>query len=95
MPPSFRTGLLFIDDSQEFPSLEAMAAEFQAWGRRFDPSPVGFQFGYEADRVWWAGLSDPPAAIGGALRGSIPNLYSLIWVDFTLREVFPETLRQK
>jgi hypothetical protein len=95
MPPSFRTGLFFIDDSQKFLSLEAMVEEFQAWGRRFDPSSVGFQFGYEADRVWWAGLSDPPAAISGALRRSIPNLHSLIWVDFTLREVFPETLRPK
>lgn len=95
MPPSFRTGLLFIDDSQQFPSLEAMVNEFRAWGKKFNPSPVGFQFGYEADRIWWAGLSDPPAAIGGALRGSIPNLHSLIWVDFTLREVFPERLRLK
>ena len=95
MPPSFRTGLFFINDSQKFLSLEAMVEEFQAWGRRFDPSSVGFQFGYEADRVWWAGLSDPPAAISGALRRSIPNLHSLIWVDFTLREVFPETLRPK
>lgn len=95
MPPSFRTGLLFIDDSQQFPSLEAMVDEFQAWGRAFDPGPVGFQFGYEADRIWWAGLSDPPATIGGALRGSIPNLRSLIWVDFTLREVFPETSQPK
>ena len=28
MPPSFRTGLLFIDDSQQFPSLEAMVDEY-------------------------------------------------------------------
>jgi hypothetical protein len=90
MPPHYRTGLLFIDDSQEFPSLDSMIAEFRDWGQVFRPSPVGFQFGYEADRFWWSRLDDPPAVIGTALRQAVPNLRGLFWVDFTLREVFPE-----
>jgi hypothetical protein len=89
MPPAFRNGLFFIDDSQEFPSLDEMVEEFKVWGAYFWPNPVGFQFGYEADKPWWEKLSDPPSAIGSALKQSIPNTYGLFWVDFTLEIVFP------
>ncbi len=95
MPPAAREGLFFIDDSQGFASLDALLEEFRAWGQAFWPSPVGFQFGYDADRPWWAGLGDPPASIGIALRQAIPNLHGLIWVDFTLKEVFPDSPRPR
>jgi hypothetical protein len=42
MPPTARTGLVFIDDSQGHGSLQAMVDEFALWGQAFAPAPVGF-----------------------------------------------------
>lgn len=89
MPPTLRDGLVFVDDSQQFDSLEAMVAEFAQWGRDFAPAPVAFQYGYYADRKWWKELADPPADIGRAILEATPNTEALFWVDFTAREVFP------
>ena len=89
MPPTYRDGVVFVDDSQQFPSLEAMAAEFASWGRAFDPAPVGFQFGYPADEPWWGELDDPPTSLGEAILEGTPNTESLFWVDFTALDVFP------
>jgi len=89
MPPTYRTGLVFIDDSQGFSSLAAMASEFDVWGQTFAPSPVGFQFGYRSDRKWWRRLADPPREIGNALLSQIPNTRDLLWVDFTAYDIWP------
>ena len=88
MPPLYRDGITFIDDSQEFESFDAMLNEFRAWGKYFSPSPVGFQFGYPADRKWWSTMQDPAGEIGNALLADIPNTTSVFWVDFTVKEVF-------
>jgi hypothetical protein len=89
MPPTLRDGLVFIDDSQIFPSFDAMIEEFAKWGQTFAPAPVSFQFGYPSDRPWWTQLNDPPAEIGRRILAAVPNTESLIWVDFTALEVFP------
>ena len=89
MPPRFRLGLWFINDSQQFGSLGQMASEFKAWGEHFWPSSVGFQFGYEADKPWWSLLADPPRNIGDAIRAVVPNAFGLFWVDFTIQDIFP------
>lgn len=89
MPPSFRSGLLFVDDSQILPSLEAMVDEFAEWGRAFAPSPVAFQYGYPSDRPWWSKLDDPPKDIGQAILDRVPNTEGLYWVDFTVIDLFP------
>jgi hypothetical protein len=90
MPPGERDGLVFIDDSQEFDSLDSMVAEFKEWGDAFAPAPVGFQFGYRADKPWWSNFDDPPGEIGQAILKAVPNTEGLYWVDFTVLEVFPE-----
>jgi hypothetical protein len=90
MPPTYREGIVFINDSQQFEDLEALLADFTAWGVHFAPAPVGYQFGYPADRPWWNGLDNPPAAIGQAILAAVPNTESLFWVDFTIDQVFPE-----
>jgi hypothetical protein len=90
MPPSYRQGLAFISDSQEFTSLEQMLADFEAWGQAFSASPVGYQFGYPGDGIWWRELTDPPAAIGKAILARIPNTSDLYWVDFTMQEIWPD-----
>jgi hypothetical protein len=89
MPPTLRDGLVFVDDSQILPSIDAMVAEFAEWGKAFAPAPVAFQFGYASDRPWWQKLDDPPSAIGRRILASVPNTAALFWVDFTVTEVFP------
>ena len=89
MPPTVREGLLFVDDSQIFPSLDAMAEDFGRWARTFAPSPVAFQFGYPSDRPWWSKLADPPGEIGARILRVAPNTEALFWVDFSVAEVFP------
>lgn len=89
MPPTYRDGIVFINDSQQFESLEHLIEDFAAWGRHFAPAPVGFQYGYPADRHWWKDLQDPPREIGNGLLQEIPNTVSLFWVDFTVKEIFP------
>ena len=89
MPPTVRDGLLFVDDSQILPSLEAMVDEFAEWGRSFAPAPVAFQYGYPSDRPWWSQLEDPPRDIGGAILERVPNAQGLYWVDFTVLHLFP------
>ena len=89
MPPTVREGLLFIDDSQIFPSLDAMVEEFAGWAKTFAPAPVGFQVGYNPDRPWWGTFDDPPKVIGERILAVAPNTEALIWVDFSVLEVFP------
>jgi hypothetical protein len=89
MPPTVRDGLVFVDDSQQFESFDAMVNEFAEWGNAFAPAPVAFQFGYYSDRTWWKELADPPAEIGKAIVEAAPNTEALFWVDFTALEVFP------
>ncbi|MDP2887132.1 MAG: T9SS type A sorting domain-containing protein [Ignavibacteria bacterium] len=91
MPPTFRGNILFVDDSQQFTSLTQMVNEFKAWGSKFSPNPVAFQFGYKIDTTWWKQYADPALTIGTALRSAIVNTSGLFWVDFTVSAVFPPT----
>jgi hypothetical protein len=89
MPPTYRDGIVFVNDSQQFESLDAMLINFKAWGDTFAPAPVGFQYGYSSDKIWWKELQDPPGDIGNMLLDSIPNISALFWVDFSILDVFP------
>jgi len=89
MPPTYRDGIVFINDSQQFESFEHLMEDFTAWGEYFFPASVGYQYGYPADKVWWQELQDPPGEIGTRLVKTIPNTTSLFWVDFTIKEIFP------
>jgi hypothetical protein len=89
MPPREREGILFVDDSQILPSLEALVDEFAVWGKTFAPAPVAFQYGYRSDQPWWSALPDPPGDVGRAILQRVPNTAGLYWVDFTVMDVFP------
>jgi Polysaccharide deacetylase len=89
MPPTVREGILFVDDSQILPSLDAMVDEFAVWGKTFAPAPVAFQIGYPSDRPWWIQFKDPPKEIGDQIIKRIPNTEAVFWVDFSVLEVFP------
>ncbi|MDZ7721485.1 MAG: hypothetical protein U5R06_01350 [candidate division KSB1 bacterium] len=90
MPPEYRGDLIFVSDSQIFESMDAMIQEFvEYWADYFKPNPVGFQYGYPSDRPWWRQLQNPPADIGHTIAQHHFQDCGLLWVDFTLREVFP------
>jgi len=89
LPPSLHEGLLFVDDSQMFSSLEHMLVEFARWGEHYYPAPVAFQVGYPADKKWWGDLHDPASVIGKAILERVPNTAGLFWVDFSALDVFP------
>ena len=89
MPPTYRDGIVFVNDAQQFDSLDALVADFAAWGAHFAPYPVGFQYGYPADKPWWRELEDPPGDIGRLLIEQIPDTSSLFWVDFSILDAFP------
>ena len=89
MPPTFRDGIVFVDDSQIFKSSDDMIEEFARWGRTFAPSPVGFQYGYRTDKPWWGQMKDPVMEIGDRILAATPNAEILIWVDFSVQDVFP------
>ncbi len=87
-------GVLYINDSQGFGyadvALSAMEEEFSSWASYFDPSPVGFQYGYEQDVDWWPNLTDPVGDIAESVQWAIDQSGSdqqlgMFWVDFTLQ----------
>jgi len=89
MPPTVREGVVFVDDSQIFKSADDMIEEFAKWGRTFAPAPVGFQYGYNTDKPWWSQMKDPVKEIGDRILAATPNTEMLIWVDFSVKDVFP------
>ncbi|MGZ5556040.1 MAG: hypothetical protein ACXW3H_10040 [Candidatus Aminicenantales bacterium] len=89
MPPTFRDGIVFVDDSQIFKSSDDMIEEFAKWGKTFSPAPVGFQYGYRTDKPWWGAMKDPVKEIGDRILAATPNTEMLIWVDFSVQDVFP------
>ena len=89
MPPTYRGDIVFIDDGQDVEGLEDLLDAFQIrWADHFHPSPVFFQIGYNSDRPWWQKLGNPPQMIGWAVARRVKQECGIIWVDFSLRDVF-------
>ena len=82
-------GLIYVNDSQQFRSLEQMQEEFSSWAFAFEPCPVMFQIGYQADKRVWGKMENPAEELGKALQSECTygNVLGIIWVDFSLREV--------
>jgi hypothetical protein len=90
MPPTYRGGIIFVDDGQQLRDLNAMVDEFvNVWANHFYPNVVFFQVGYPSDRPWWGQLTNPPKTIGDALQARTRQDCGIFWVDFTLRETLP------
>ncbi|MBN2281711.1 MAG: T9SS type A sorting domain-containing protein [Candidatus Marinimicrobia bacterium] len=97
MPPNYRGNLVFVDDSQDFGSMNSMVNEFKYWGNYYKNNPVIFQFGYnsdvdndgDSDFDWWGGFDDPVKTIGNELFSKISNCLAIYWVDFTIKDLFP------
>ena len=90
MPENYRGDIVFVDDSQILPNLDAMLDEFvNYWSAYFYPNMVLFQIGYPSDKPWWEKLENPPSDIGMAIASRIKQDCGIFWVDFTLRDVLP------
>jgi hypothetical protein len=87
--PTYRGDIIFVDDGQILPNMEAMVAEFDAWGEFFKPNTVLFQIGYKSDKPWWSQLPQPAKTLGQAIAAKIEQDCGIIWVDFTLKDVLP------
>jgi hypothetical protein len=88
MPEHYRGELIFIDDSQEFKNFSDMKKEFAEWGKRFYPNRVWFQIGYPKDKKWWEKYDNPPKYLGREIASEIKQKVGILWVDFTLKELF-------
>ena len=88
MPPTYRSDIIFINDSQYFDSMDKMKSFFTAWADRYYPNPVMFQIGYPADQKVWGQLENPKGELGALLAENVKDdqHVGIIWVDFSLRE---------
>ncbi len=101
-PPTERKDILFLDDSQQFPTFERFLNEtdpttdwnigYRVWGAEFFPYMSGMQYGYDnpdggpSDKLWWSKLDDPQKEIGDSCLAVSPNTKFLFWVDFTSQD---------
>lgn len=87
--PSKMEGLIYVNDSQQFSSLDEVKADFSSWAAYYAPYPVMFQIGYKADRPIWNEFDNPAKEFGEAILDacSSGNDIGIIWVDFTLCDV--------
>lgn len=105
MPPATTSDIIFISDAQDFDGLaagtakdamERMVQEFSEWAAYFRRDgyvrSVGYQIGYDSDRMFWNELlADPhPQNFGNLILNEIPaeQEVSIFWVDFSMDEVF-------
>ena len=102
LPPTEREDIVFIDDSQQFPSFHLFINEtdpstkwnigYRVWADFVNPAMSGMQYGYDdsdggpSDKLWWSKLDDPQKEIGDSCLAAGPNTQFLFWVDFTSQE---------
>ncbi len=90
LSPTYRGDIVFVDDSQQFDSLERFLAEYKEFADFFYPNTVMFQIGYHADKVWWKDVAAPiPKTMGEKLAAQTRQDCGVVWVDFTLRDILP------
>ena len=92
LPPTYRSDMIFVNDSQQFGSLEEMQEDFQDWANHYAPNGVMFQIGYEADKALWGTnvFKNPAGNLGAYLIEGLEQngqKRGIIWVDFTLTDV--------
>jgi hypothetical protein len=92
MPTNYRGQIVFVDDSQFFPNVDAFIAEMKGWADRYHPNTVLYQIGYPGDEHWWRNEPAPiPRTLGTKLATVTRQDFGVAWVDFTLRRVAPTT----
>ena len=89
LPKTYRSDMIFVNDSQGHSSLASMRNEFKRWADYFAPNTVIYQIGYKADAKIWEPLEQPVKALGDLFATGVQTNQTcgIIWVDFTLRRV--------
>lgn len=92
LPPKM-DGLIYVNDSQQFGSMEEVIDDFSDWAAYYAPYPVMFQIGYYADKWIWNKYTNPAKEFGQAIVDGCKsgNDVGIIWVDFTLADVINKT----
>ena len=92
LPPRMQ-GLIYVNDSQQFGSMEEVVDDFSDWAATYAPQPVMFQIGYEEDEWLWNKYANPAKEFGQAIVDECKsgNDVGIIWVDFTLSQVINKT----
>ena len=91
--PSRIDGLIYVNDSQQFDSMNQVISEFKEWSAHYAPLPVMFQIGYNADKWIWNTYTNPAKEFGQAIvdECNSGNDVGIIWVDMTLGSVINKT----
>jgi len=87
MPPNYRDGLIFINDSERNENYEKKESIFVEWAKKYSNNPVMFQIGYPSDRdTMWK--NDPVGFAKKIIQATSKynNQIGIIWVDFSLKE---------
>lgn len=101
LPPTYRSDILFVDDSQSFGSMNGDALgqydenlddvlgfipEFREFAKTFAGNEVLYQIGYGPDRMWYYTLDEPVIqSLGERLAEVTDQNRGIIWVDFSLK----------
>ena len=86
MPKTYRDGMIFVDDSQDFDSMSDVKKEFKRWAEAFPDNPVIFQIGYQADEHLW---TKSPVDFAKAIVDEVTQIHDhvgIMWVDFTMKD---------
>lgn len=102
LPPTYRSDIIFVNDSQSFGSMNGDALgeydenlddvlgfipEFKVFADTFAPNDVIYQIGYKPDRMWYYTLEDPVIqSLGEKLAEATSQNCGIVWVDFTLKD---------
>lgn len=89
LPPSYRGDIIFINDHERLSDYDSFRAEKKEFADFFYPNDVIFQIGYPSDKGWWSKLEGPiPQIIGRDLAQQTRQNCGIVWVDFSLQDVF-------
>lgn len=102
LPPSYRSDILFVNDSQGFGSpigdtlgiydenlddVIGFMGEFKRFADAFPDNDVLYQIGYASDESWFYTMEDPVAlSLGQRLAEVTGQNCGIIWVDFTIKD---------
>ena len=86
MPPTYRKGMIFVDDSQKFETLNDMKYDFKKFAKAYPDVPIFFQIGYRSDEHLW---TKSPIEFAKAIAEETSQYnkhIGIIWVDFTMKD---------
>lgn len=102
LPPTYRSDILFVNDSQGFGSpvgdvlgvydenlddVLGFIPEFKRFADAFPENEVLYQIGYASDATWYYTMGDPVVlSLGQRLAEVTKQNCGIIWVDFTLKD---------